>query len=229
MKGQAMSTNKGAIRRFLSTTSGPQILGKMYHGIIWFPSAAWYLRKELTDCASVLDLGCGGNSILRYLPRRSMTIGVEAWKDSVAESKKKGIHDEYILTDIRTLEFKDKSVDAVILLEVLEHLTKEEGTALISRMSKIARKKIILTTPNGFISQEDESNPFQLHQSGWGMSELTSLGFAGFRGCGGLKTLGRRFSSQVIFMMVQSIPQKVAYFLPERANGLMCTKHIING
>jgi len=77
------------------------------------------------------------------------------------ESKKKQIHNEYILADLRKLEFKPKSFDAILCLEVIEHLTKEEGHDLIKKMEKWARKKIIITTPNGY-----DCNPFQTHKSG---------------------------------------------------------------
>jgi len=217
---------RGRIRTILSTTTGPHIFGSIYHKIIFFPSAAWYLRKELKDCDSVLDLGCGGNSVLRYATHRFWSIGAELWKESLVESKGKRIHDEYIMADLTKLELKDKSVDAVILLEVLEHLTKEEGPELLAKMSKVARKKIVITTPNGFIPQGGDTNRYQLHKSGWEMPELEELGFARFRGSGGLKSFGRKFESQFLFMVVQSMPQKVAYLAPRKANGLICTKSI---
>ncbi len=213
----------------VSTTSGPRILGSVFHELIFFPSAAWFLRMELRDCDSVLDLGCGGNSVLRYIPHRYWSVGVEAWKNSLEESKSKHIHDEYILADITRMELIEKSVDAVILLEVLEHLTKEEGKLLLEKMTRVARKKIILTTPNGFVPQEDEANPHQLHKSGWEISELKDLGFDAFKGHGGLKSVGRWSDSQFAFMIVQSIPQKIAYFSPTRSNGILCMKRIDSG
>jgi SAM-dependent methyltransferase len=192
--------------------------------VVFFPSAAWYLSNELDGCDSVLDLGCGDNSVLRYIPHTFWSVGIDAWKDSIIEAQRKHIHDEYVLADIAHLELKEDSVDAVILLEFLEHMTKEEGTALIEILSKVARKKIVLTTPSGFIPQDDEQNPFQLHKSGWEIDELRKLGFTKFRGVGGLKALGRKFDRQISFMFVQSIPQKIAYLRPIDANGIVCTK-----
>ena len=215
---------RGRIRTLVSTTTGPRVLGSIYHKIIFFPSTAWYLRRELKDCDSVIDLGCGGDSVLRYAPHRFYSVGVEAWKDSLNESRSKRIHDDYIMADVVKLELKDKSVDAVILLEVLEHLTKEEGKELIERMSRVARKRIIITTPNGFVPQDSEINPYQLHKSGWKIQDLEEIGFEEFRGCGGLLAFGRWQESQFAFMAVQSLPQKVAYFMPRKSNGILCTK-----
>jgi len=54
------------------------------------------------------------------------------------------------LCDVRKLPFKQKSFDTVLCMEVIEHLEKEEAIRLIEDMEKIARKKIIITTPVGF-------------------------------------------------------------------------------
>lgn len=226
MEDDTRKPRRGRIRTILSTTTGPRIFGSIYNKIIFFPSAAWYLRKELKDCDSVLDLGCGSNSVLRYATHRFWSIGVDAWKDSLVESKGNRIHDDYIMADLTKLELRDKSVDAVILLEVLEHLTKEEGKELVAKMSGVARKKIVITTPNGFIPQDGETNPYQLHKAGWEIQELEELGFTRFRGVGGLESFGRKFESQFLFTVVQSMPQKVAYMAPRKANGLLCTKSI---
>ena len=48
------------------------------------------------------------------------------------------------------MEFSDRSFDAVIALELLEHLNKEEGYELIHNMERWARSKVIVSTPNGF-------------------------------------------------------------------------------
>lgn len=209
------SPDKGAIRRLVSTTSGPRILGTIYHKLIWFPSIAWYLRKELRDCSSILDLGCGSNSTPRYFPRTFFANGVEAWKNSTTESKRKHMHDEYVLADITSLELSEESVDAVLLHEVLEHLTKDDGKSLVKKMSGVARRRIILTTPNGFIPQWDETYPLQMHKSEWEKSDLEKVGSTEFRRCGGLEPLGRKFDlDKSSSRLSRASPRKWLSFLP---------------
>jgi len=84
----------------------------------------------------VLDLGCGRSSPIRYCPV-SYSVGVELFEPYLEESKKMKIHNEYILADIRKVEFKPKSFDCVLALDGLEHLTKKEGLSLI----KVSRWK----------------------------------------------------------------------------------------
>jgi len=50
--------------------------------------------------------------------------------------------------------FPANSVDTVILLDVIEHLEKEEWLKLLEKTIKIARKQVIIFTPYWFLPQE---------------------------------------------------------------------------
>ena len=103
-----------------------------------FPKWTKYLKKEILKSDTVLDLGCGYNSPIQYCNQK-YSVGVEKFESYLQESKKKGIHNKYVKADITKIEFKPKSFDAVLCSEVLEHLTKEEGTELIKKMENWAR------------------------------------------------------------------------------------------
>lgn len=211
----------------LSMGEGSDLIGVLYHRVVLYPSACRFLIKELEGCDSVLDFGCGENSMLRFISPPSWTIGVDAWRTCVQTSKRRGIHDDYIMTDINKIELADKSVDAIILMEVLEHLTKDEAIALLDKLKRVARKKIILTTPNGYLPQENPENPFQLHKSGWKIDEMRQMGFTAFKGVGGLRAFGWKFDRQLMFLLVQSLPQKIAYHFPRKANGFICKMDLV--
>jgi len=135
------------------------------------------VAKELSDCDSVLDLGCGPNSPLQFC-KVPYSLGVDIFDTYLEESWKKGLHSEYMTADLREVSFKPRSFDAVLCSEVLEHMTKEDGYKLLDRMDSWARKKVIITTPNGYIYQEGyDDNPFQSHTSGWTVSDLRHAGF----------------------------------------------------
>lgn len=139
----------------------------------WIQVAA----SELKDCETVLDVGCGSNSQLQHC-NVSYSLGVDIFDSYLEESRKKGLLTEYMKADIRTVSFKPQSFDAVFCSEVLEHMTKEEGIALLQNMSLWAKKKVIITTPNGYIPQtEYDNNPFQNHVSGWTASDLRRAGY----------------------------------------------------
>jgi len=164
-------TNKKAYFQFVKKKAIKPLYIKL------FPSWIKLLKKEISDCDTVLDLGCGYNSLIQYC-NVPFSVGVELFEPYLEESKKKGIHNEYIKEDIRKVELKPKSFDAVVLLDVLEHLTEEEGYELIKKMGKWARKKIIIFTPNGLVYQDGyDNNSLQEHKSGWSVKKLEKLGF----------------------------------------------------
>jgi hypothetical protein len=70
----------------------------------------------------------------------------------------------------------------VFLLDVLEHLPKEPGQALLQECERVARQQIVLFTPLGFLSQEYadaeedawgfHGGQWQRHLSGWVPEDL---------------------------------------------------------
>ncbi len=205
-----------------------KILKPLYRKV--FSSWTNYLRNEISDYDKVLDLGCGYNSPIQYC-RVSFSVGVELFEPYLEESRKKAIHNQYVKADVREIEFKSKSFDAVLCSEVLEHLTKEDGYALIGKMEQWARKKIVITTPNGYLWQDGyHTNPLQEHKSGWSVKELQNLGFTVF-GIGGLKQLrgykgSPRYKPTWLWSIVANFTQKITYWFPRQAFQLFAVKKI---
>lgn len=133
-------------------------------------------RKIARSCRSVLDVGCGTNSPLgRFVQRVEYSVGVNAFGPALIQSRNARIHDDYRLMDVRDLEdaFQEKSFDCVLASDVMEHLTKEDGLKLVDAMERIARKKVVIFTPKGFLPQDAYSgNPMQRHLSGWTVFRL---------------------------------------------------------
>ena len=114
------------------------------------------IEKELDGCTSFLDIGCGTNTPIRKYSKKYYSVGVDGFEPSIEESKKKGLHTEYCIMDILDIDkkFKEKAFDCVVALDLIEHLEKKVGVKLIEVMEKIAKKKVIIFTPNGFLPQE---------------------------------------------------------------------------
>ena len=67
--------------------------------------------------------------------------------------------------------------DVVLMIDLLEHLTKEDGIALLQKLQSVA-KRILVWLPLGICEQEEyDGNVFQRHLSTWTAEELESLGF----------------------------------------------------
>ena len=198
------------------------------------------LKKELANCQTVLDLGCGPNSPIKHIPGIKSSTGVEAFKPYLIESQKNKIHTKYIHSKIKDLKFSPKSFDAVLLIEVIEHLPRKEGLKIIKKSEKWSKKKVIISSPNGFLAQEPvDNNPYQKHLSGWSHQKMKSLGYK-TRGLAGLKFLRQksesntmgddilvsiRYKPKFFWFIIATLSQLITHFFPSLAFGLFCVKN----
>lgn len=191
-----------------------------------FPAPPYYTCKEIEDCKSLLDLGCGKDSSIRPICRRTYSVGVEVFKHALKESRKQRIHSAYIFGDVRNLGFRQKSFDCVVALDVLEHLRKDESYKLIEHMEAIARRKVIIFVPNGFVFQIDNLNPFQRHKSGWQVAEFRKMGYTvlGMKGIGKLSQQKR--SWRFVRNILSDITSRFVRNYPELSLQLLCIKKL---
>lgn len=190
------------------------------------------LSEELRGAGSVLDLGCGANSPLKDI-RGSFFVGVDVSNEAIEKSEKAGIHDKYYCSNALDIDkiFSSKNFDVVVALDLLEHLDKKLGRVLLSKMEKVARKKTVIFTPNGFVEQnEDADNPFQRHVSGWSHQEMKEMGYKCF-GMGGLKFIKRengiiKLKPQRFWELLADITQKLTYYCPRLSYYLFCVKNL---
>ena len=145
---------------------------------------------EVGSDGTLLDLGCGVNSVVQFLPKSINSTGVDIYKPSILQSKARSNHDHYINEGIFDALAKQerRSFDYVIAMDVIEHMEKPIGYKLLDEMERVARKKVIIFTPNGFLPQEDKDNPWQKHISGWYSTDFTERGYRMY-GANGLKYL----------------------------------------
>jgi SAM-dependent methyltransferase len=188
---------------------------------------AYYLDKELQGCTSVLDLGCGQSSWPKVCSV-PYSVGVDIFEPSLKESKRQRVHTEYLRADVRELQFKERVFDAVVALEVIEHLTKEEGRKLVSNMERWARKKVIVSTPKGYVPRNPTDNSFQRHMSGWDIAELKQLGFKVKGACGwsALWTSAGsiRVRPEIMGQTITSLTSIVLHDFPQVSFDLFCVK-----
>lgn len=186
----------------------------------------------LSDCESVLDVACGSASPIRgFSHRLKHSVGVDGFEPSIEKSRQAGIHSEY--RKMNVLEIGDKfapgSFDAVVALDLIEHLEKPDAQKLIQMMERIAAKKIIIFTPNGFLPQgEFENNAYQRHVSGWSVSEMRELGYKVY-GVNGWKPLRGefarvRFKPETLWNRISWLTQPLVLNRPEMAFQILCVK-----
>jgi len=194
------------------------------------------LEKECVDnCKSLLDIGCGGHSsIHRFSKKIEYTVGIDIFEPAIQESKKLNIHNEYKVMECKDIEkeFRKNSFDCVCAIDVIEHLSKEDGWKLIDSMEKIAKKKVIISTPNGFLPQGIYyNNPFQIHLSGWDLWEMRNKGYR-IIGIGGFKFLkgevGKvKWRPKFFWHRIGLLSQSMVASRPSWAFEILCIKDLL--
>ncbi len=191
------------------------------------------LIQILDNCASVLDVGCGKNSILRFLSCKcERLVGVDAFRPDLEYAKSIGTHDEFVFLDAKNLRqhFRDHEFDACVALDVIEHLKKEEGIRFLHDLETIAKIKVVVFTPNGYLPQlSHELGDYQEHLSGWGPNEMRELGYQVI-GMNGLRVFRAkqhqlRFRPAFIWAFLSWMSQKIwCEKHPDSAAALLCWK-----
>ena len=95
---------------------------------------------------NIVDIGCGEGYILRFLSAqlKGNLFGMDLYPEVLQVAKKN--HDVgFAAASIYQTPLKNKSVDAVLCLEILEHL--EEPKRALQEMVRVSRKYIILSVP----------------------------------------------------------------------------------
>lgn len=148
-----------------------------------------YVREATNDGESLLSLCCGIGLELSSLNTTDITavdIAPQYLKEVKHRAKAKTIQSdatEYILQQ------PDKSVDVISFLDGVEHMTKEKGLITLEECKRVARKKILVFTPegqspDGYLKNEphnawgiEGADEHQKHLSGWTREEMKKLGF----------------------------------------------------
>lgn len=186
------------------------------------------------ECASVLDVGCGERSPLSFFASEiAYRVGVDAHEPSIEKSRAENIHSEYVISNVSEIgnKFAPGSFDCVLLLEVIEHLPRDMGASLLAQCERIARKRVVVSTPNGFVEQPPIfGNPFQEHLSGWTPSDFTERGYE-VTGIAGWKSLRGplmrpRWRPHALFTRISLLTEPWFENRPDGAFQILCVKTI---
>jgi predicted SAM-dependent methyltransferase len=71
------------------------------------------------------------------------------------------------------LPIRNASINFIIVLDVIEHLSRKEGLKMLKEVERISRGRIILTTPRIFVHKGISlGNPYQVHLSYWSIKDF---------------------------------------------------------
>jgi hypothetical protein len=159
------------------------------------PSSQHYHISKIIDIIlslqpfSVLDVGSGfgkygvlcreylelwdGRQEYKFIRRID---GVEVFENYITPLHKfiyNNIYTENIIDLVKRLDF---TYDLVLLIDVLEHFSKEEGIWLLNNLLS-KNKGILICTPKKPSAQKDAfDNIFETHKSSWKKAELSRFG-----------------------------------------------------
>jgi hypothetical protein len=195
----------------------------------------------------LLELGCGRDSVVFGTKTQVKYTGFEIFEDYAIEIHKKIsssrnpniTYHKIVNEDFLRYNFKEKSYDIVIMIDVLEHLTKSDGHLVLETIESIARKAIIIKTPNGFVHQNEfDGNSHQAHLSGWDEHDFISRSYKVY-GMSGLKFLRKsvhcdqweddlsltmRFKPKQFWLLVAGISQLIVKKVPRICYELLAVK-----
>lgn len=202
-------------------------------------SYLWILRRSIgSNVKTVLDLGCGDGKLMVDLARGEnwRITGVELYGKSVEGARKTGVYEKVVKADVAKLpkEITSQKHDVVFSSQVLEHLPKSKGGSAINRWEKLAKLRVVVSTPYGFIEYDplevkEEKNSLQKHLSGWLPEEFTKRGYKiygqGARFVYGKKGLARKVRAPLSFWSVVSfVFAPFVYFFPNLATYMVAWK-----
>lgn len=205
--------------------------------LVYIPfSSPWIVRHHLGNAKTVLDVGCGdGEFMLKVNPDKKYdVVGLDLHKPHLKKAKQTGVYKKVVFSDLRKLKLKKNSFDVVLASQVIEHIDKKEGLSMISILEKLAKRKVIISTPNGFVPFDPfdviDDNPFQVHKSGWEIEEMKRYGYKVYgqansfiyRSQTGLLYKFRRLKN--FFVMVSLLLAPISYFLPQTSSMIIAVK-----
>jgi len=130
----------------------------------------------------ILDVGCGDGKWSDLLFDKVHQLdGVEIWPEYVRKYNLIERYDRLFVADVMSMIMWNllQYWDVIILGDVLEHLTKENGWVLLNEI-KANKSECFLIIPIAGEREQDGSvygNPYETHVSFWSHSELTDFGF----------------------------------------------------
>ncbi len=122
----------------------------------------------LIECDVVADIGAGIRPMQWYQPKRH--ICVEPYPPYREKLEQCG----YETVGATAIEFLGtcKPIEAIYMLDVIEHMHKDDGWRAIGLALEKATVQVVLFTPKGFLKQDEDGwgmggDHWQKHRSGW--------------------------------------------------------------
>lgn len=130
----------------------------------------------------VLDVGPGRGKfglLLREYLDRPLHINAVELEQSYVTDRLRCLYESVSVGDVTRIARHGLAIyDLVLMVDVLEHLTHDDGEQLLARIPG----DVVICTPVDFF-QNPETVPSEVHRSVWTTAELEAVGAARGSGC----------------------------------------------
>lgn len=135
---------------------------------------------------SIIDLGCGDLWFTANLPGVIQHIGVDIWQPQLIAAAKKRPVAGWMPMCMDAYNYircsPGKFVDAVLAIDIIEHLEESKGLEILDQMERVARKLVVCWAPLGMLERgpynpDLTENPYQVHVWGPELEDFQSRGW----------------------------------------------------
>jgi len=144
-----------------------------------------HLFPDANEDSRILDVGCGYGSTGLFVRNKVCLSkgwcelwGLDIFWPYVEMQRRMGIYDRVLFGSALEIDAPDRYFDYTIATHVIEHMVKEDGLKLLPELERVTRKRVIVSTPNGYTESGPlDDNEHNNHLSGWRPHEFKSRGY----------------------------------------------------
>jgi ubiquinone/menaquinone biosynthesis C-methylase UbiE len=118
---------------------------KDFKGGVQFQREIDYIVSKLEDNSVILDVGTATGEYPKYLTERCLkrfkVIGIDAAKNMIEVAKKNAPRADFIVMDMRNLEFPKEKFNVIICFATLIHISDEECLKVLNKFDYILKKE----------------------------------------------------------------------------------------
>jgi SAM-dependent methyltransferase len=141
--------------------------------------------REDFEGETIIDFACGfgtwGHTIRSMIIQggdKAYIVGCDVFKPFLVKNKKYNPYDDLVLCDAHYLPFQNKCANVVLCFEMIEHMDKSSGYTFLSDLDNLAKDRLVLSTPNGYMEQDNAGElQFEEHKSFWLDKDFQQNGF----------------------------------------------------
>ena len=157
-------------------------INKIQYSLPWtYPSE---IRRLIPAGSTVVDVGCGDGHLMAWINWRHQheVTGIDINQIDLDQATTRNVYKRLIRLDLASEELPREKFDVVLCSQTVEHIPKQQALVLIKRLEKLARKRIIIATTNGFFPYDHNIShgDYDQHQSGWEPADFLQKGYKVF-------------------------------------------------